>query len=134
ACELDERCDAAVHVHPTLIREQHAGDQAQQRRLPLAVAADDADGLTRLHGEGHVSQRPELPRPRAPGRAGEEVLEVATPAPVAAEMHAETFHIDRCVHQSSFRTVLSSDRNTQMPSARISTLMSTLRTTVKVCH
>ena len=37
-----------------------AGEDLQQRRLPRAVAADDADDLAALDLEGDVAQRPEI--------------------------------------------------------------------------
>src|SRR5690606_26184685 len=75
------------------------------------------------HREGDIAQRPELPRPRASARAGEQILQSAIASPVAAESDAESVHLDRSGHHSSFRTGRSSVRNTQMPRARIARLI-----------
>ena len=55
--ELDQRGDAAVHHHPPGGRAQDAGDELQQRPLPRAVAADDAEGLAAPDLEAHVLER-----------------------------------------------------------------------------
>ena len=79
----------SMHVDGALVGQDDAGDELEQGRLALAVAADDADRLAALHGERHVAQRPELAGPGAAVAAGEEVLEAAAAAPVAAEPDAD---------------------------------------------
>src|SRR5207247_3580253 len=67
--ELDERGDAAVHADAPRGRLEDAGDELQQRRLPGAVAPDDAEGLAAIDGERHLLHRRQ-------GRLGGE-LEIA---------------------------------------------------------
>ena len=128
--DLDERRDAARDLDRALVGDHDAGDELQQRRLALAVAADDADRLAGPHLDRHVAQRPELARTRAPPAAREQVLERATAAPVAAEADAEPVGADRVGSVAARRRswhpssdllqhlALGAERNTQRPIAR----------------
>ncbi len=49
AGDLDERGDAAVHLHVALVGEHHLRDELQEGRLALPVAADHPDRLARRH-------------------------------------------------------------------------------------
>ena len=55
--ELEQRADPAADVDASRRRLDDPGDQAQQRRLAGAVAADEPDRLARLDGERHVFER-----------------------------------------------------------------------------
>ncbi len=107
-----------------LIGDEHLGDELEERRLALAVAADHADRLTLPHLEGDVAQGPELARSRAPRRSREEVLEAASGLPVAPEADAGVVdredgarvrRRERCLHQISFRTAGRERRKTSAP-------------------
>src|SRR4029079_2601527 len=69
--ELEQRPDRADDLEPPARQREDPCDQAQQRRLAGAVAADEADRRSRLDLEGHVLQRPDVvgpPRLRAQDR------------------------------------------------------------------
>ena len=96
AGDLDERRDAAVDRRPCPRPEQHARDQLEQRRLALAVAADDADRLARPHVEATRRAAPRTrPARERRYRVREQILEAAAAAPVAAEADAEIVDLDR---------------------------------------
>ena len=68
--ELEQRGDATARLDPAGGRRDDPGDQAEQRRLARAVAADQADRLARLDRERDVPERPDLGRRgRGRGRA-----------------------------------------------------------------
>src|SRR5262249_26775483 len=82
--ELEQRADAPADVRATGCRLDDRREDAQQRALPGAVAADQADGAPRPDGEGDVAERPDLGRPASPARE-HEALERARVARVHAE-------------------------------------------------
>ena len=55
--ELEQRADPAADLDAARRRLDDPGDQAQQRRLAGAVAADEPDGLARLDRERDVVER-----------------------------------------------------------------------------
>src|SRR5262249_8698477 len=63
--ELEQRADAAAHDHLPGRRLDDPRDQAKERRLAGAVAADQPDGAPRLDPEGDVLQRNDLGRARS---------------------------------------------------------------------
>src|SRR5690606_37872931 len=65
---------------------------------------------------------------------GEEVLETAPSAAVAAEVHAECLHLDRCRHHSSFNTGRSSTRNTHRPSTKMTRVITAPLSPAFVSH
>src|SRR6266849_6202144 len=60
ACaDFEQRSDAAVDVGIAFGGFGDAREDLQQRALPSAVAADDADDFAALYFEGNVAQCPE---------------------------------------------------------------------------
>src|SRR6185437_15898078 len=57
--QLDQRRDSGVDLNRALVRDQHAGDDLEQRALALTVGSDQADGLPGADLEADVPQRPE---------------------------------------------------------------------------
>ena len=82
--ELEQRRDAAARLDAPAGRLDDPRDEAQQRRLAGAVAADEADGVARLGRERDVAQRLHVAR-TAPAARDEEVLERALRLRVDAE-------------------------------------------------
>src|SRR4029079_12086893 len=78
--DLDQRTDLPLRGYRPRVREHQARHALQQRRLPRAVGADDADRLARRDLEVDVAQHPP-PRvvvrraPRARVRAAEVVTQ-----------------------------------------------------------
>ena len=58
--DLKQRRDAAADADLAAGRLGDAAQDLEQRALPRPVAADDAENLARLDGEGDVLERPEL--------------------------------------------------------------------------
>src|SRR5262249_28330344 len=62
--DLDQRADPPADLQHAGARSEDAGDQVQQRRLPGAVAPDDAEGLAGMDVDVDVSKRPQIAGPR----------------------------------------------------------------------
>src|SRR5207244_3316337 len=72
ACaELEQRADPSGDRDAARGRLDDPGDQAQEGRLPGAVAPDQADRLARLDPDGDVPERPDVGPPDAPARDDE---------------------------------------------------------------
>ena len=74
--ELEQRADPAADRDTPRRRLDDPGDQAQERRLAGAVAADEADGLAGLDRDRDVLERLDVLRAGA-AAADEELLEAA---------------------------------------------------------
>ena len=74
--ELEERADAALGADAPRGRPDDPRDDAQQRRLARAVAADQAHGLAPSDLGGDVAERPDVSRLRPPA-LDDEILERA---------------------------------------------------------
>ena len=57
---LEQAADPAAHHDLPLGRRRDLGEDLQERALARPIAADDADRLSRLNGEVHVPEGPEL--------------------------------------------------------------------------
>src|SRR4051812_38547316 len=124
-----------MELHPSLVGDERACDQAQQSALALPVRPDYADRLTDRDLEAHVAQCPELTS-CAPLLFFEEIGEPAVPDAVTAKPDAKVPRLDRdrelpdcrrfvgrpfvghrfVGHHSSLSTRGSSRRNTKSPS------------------
>src|SRR3954452_16609173 len=99
--ELEERGDAATRLGAAARRLDDPGDDAQQRRLTGAVAAEEADGAAGLDGERHVAHRLHLARCKPPAR-DEQVLQRALRLRVDAERPRHAVDDDAPRRQSFF--------------------------------
>src|SRR5262245_28161930 len=91
--ELEQRADRAAHVERASSRREDARDQAQERRLARAVAADEADRRAGLDLERHVVQRPDLLAPTGLP-AQHRLLQRQVPMRVHAEAAAHVLRDD----------------------------------------
>src|SRR4029079_12594231 len=66
--ELEQRADASVDLHGAARGRHHTGDDLQQRGLPGAVLADDAERLTARERERYVVERAEHVRRAMPSQ------------------------------------------------------------------
>src|SRR5205807_3007836 len=66
--QLEQRADASAHVDGAQAWLDDARDQAEQRRLPGAVAADEPDGPARLDAKRDVLERDDVGGTRATPR------------------------------------------------------------------
>src|SRR5262249_31682385 len=82
--ELEQRADTAADGDGAGRRLDDSRQEAQQRRLARSVAADEADGASRLAGDRAVAERPPVGASRVPARE-QEVLE----RPILARVDAE---------------------------------------------
>src|SRR3954470_13179784 len=98
--EVEEAHGRRRGLDRTLVRLHHAAKQAQQRRFPRAVAADDAEHLALGELEAYPAQPPEiLSRPPSPAllkvaAEGPRRIRVADPKPFAEPAHGESRHSD----------------------------------------
>src|SRR3954452_2142116 len=98
--EVEEAHGRRHGLDRTLVRLHHATEQAQQRRFPGAVAADDAEHLALGEFEAHTAQPPEiLSRPPPPAllevaAEGPWRIGVAHPEPLAELARGEDRHSD----------------------------------------
>src|ERR1044072_6080355 len=95
--ELEQRDDAAADLDLAAGGLDDPREEAEERRLAGAVAADQADGVAGLDGEGHVSQGPDFGGlRRATGR--DEVLQ--RPALPRVDLEATRDAVDRDLARS----------------------------------
>src|SRR3954452_2518455 len=87
--EVEEAHGRRHGLDRTLVRLHHAAEEAQQRRFPGTVAADDAEHLALGELEAHLAQSPKiLSRPPPPAllkiaAEGSRRIGVADPEPLA---------------------------------------------------
>jgi hypothetical protein len=94
ACaELQQRADPPPDGDAAPGRLDDPGDQAQQRRLPGAVPADEADGLARLDRQRHVLQRDDVCRLGSPAEH-EQLLQASRLVRPDAEATRDPFDAD----------------------------------------
>src|SRR6266516_2200320 len=82
--ELEQRADAPTDLDTDEGRLDDPGDQAQERRLAGAVAADEPDRATGRDPERDFLERNDVGRTRAPGR-DDRILEAARLARIDLE-------------------------------------------------
>src|SRR5436305_7137709 len=95
--ELEQRADPTADLDVAAGRLDDPREQAEERRLAGAVAADQADGVSGLDGEGHVLEGPDLCGLR---RAASEDEVLQRPALPRVDLEAARDAVDRDLARS----------------------------------
>jgi hypothetical protein len=93
--QLQQRSHLGPSRDRALVRDQHSGDELEQRALSGAVAADHADRLAGLDAERRVAHRPELAGGGpAPPALHEQVAQLEVAPAGGEEPDADTVGLD----------------------------------------